>query len=96
MMDKSTQLTKSMSKISLRKGGGAKKICIGNLIDGALVGRKSLASAMDITTDIPKRSDDTEDITGATIEPQPKKRYRPRTLISTKEFDKLVQTRYIN
>ena len=91
MMDKSTQLTKSMSKISLRKGGGAKKICIGNLIDGALVSRKRLANAMDITTDIPKRSDDTEEITGATIEPQPKKRYRPRTLISTKEFDKLVQ-----
>ena len=150
MMDKSTQLTKSMSKISLRKGGGAKKICIEDLIgvnsplleideadktsdlqkiqcdqhtkmpsskwcicntcgktlssyqtlwkhkksckaDGALVGQKRSASAMDTTTDIPKRSDDTEEITGATIEPQPKKRYRPRMLISTKEFDKLVQ-----
>ena len=33
MMDKSTQLTKSMSKISLRKGGGAKKICIEDLIN---------------------------------------------------------------
>jgi len=121
-----------MSKISLRKGGGAKKICIEDLIgvnsplleideadktpdlqkiqcdqhtkmqtlwkhkksckaDGALVGQKRSASTMDTTTDIPKRSDDTEEITGATIEPQPKKRYRPRTLISTKEFDKLVQ-----
>ena len=59
--------------------------------DGVRVGQKRSASAMD-TTDIPKTSDDTEEITGTTMEePQPKKRYRTKPLISTMEFDRLVQ-----